>query len=175
MRYVATVLLVMMMPALASAEIVISNNGSVTSHTSSSASSGGNSVGSGGSVQTGSASASASSETTVDGGAGTVEIHVETEVNGVKQSETVKKELKDGEKVEVRVATSSSTGGTNAQKTNKVDSISIKQKTIERTNGDSSVSASTSASVRLFERLKLNSFFSGLGGIFRSVFSFFSF
>ena len=82
----------------------------IVSETTSESDTGGNTVGSGGITTSGDSSASV--HTTVqDGSSGssTVEIKIETKVDGEVYTETIKKEVKDGGKV--RVSTSSTSKG----------------------------------------------------------------
>ncbi len=104
MKYFALVLgITLALPALSSAEIVISNSGSIQSDTHSSASSGGNSVDHGHAIITGDASASSKSEVSSHGEGTDVHIETSTTVNGETKTQTIEKKLKAGEPVSVEV------------------------------------------------------------------------
>lgn len=149
------------------ASVEVSSGGSVNSSTKSSASTGGNSVGEEGSVQTGSASASASSKVETGEGGGTVEISVESETNGVSQKETYKKDLKAGESVDIRIATSSE------GRANKIDGYtksSINEEASTTASSDASVVTVTDENIsrsQSFAKISLKNFFSGISSVFR--------
>jgi hypothetical protein len=111
MKYQALIIaLLLVVPFITSAEVVISNSGSIKSVTTSTASTGGNSVGSGGAVVTGDASASSKSEVTSGGDGADVHIETSTTVNGETKTQTIEKTLKASEPVKVEVHSKSVSG-----------------------------------------------------------------
>lgn len=83
-------------------------NGTVIIENHSSVSTGGQTAASGQSVSTGDSSASSRVETRINAGesGGRVDVKVETESDGIKNTESYSKELNAGERVDIRVATS---------------------------------------------------------------------
>ena len=80
--------------AAAHVQVTASGSGSISNTTSAEADSGGQATPGGQGVTTGQASASAHATTVVGGGeSGTVEVQVETSVNGQIQKESIKKEI----------------------------------------------------------------------------------
>lgn len=125
-------------PALALADIDVSNSGSVYSSTNASANSGGQTAGGGESVITGGAKASSHSTTIIEGGedGGTVEIETTTEVNGEVKQEVIKKDIPPG--------------GVNIQTSVTADSTAGSASSSVTVNGEvatGSTPASTSASI----------------------------
>ena len=89
-------------PAIALAQIV--------STTEADTDTGGNTVGSGGAVETGSAGSSVETSSVVGNGGGTVDIKIETKINGKVQTESIKKDIPSGG-IRVDVSAKSSGGG----------------------------------------------------------------
>lgn len=148
------------------------SSGSIKSETKSSASTGGNSVGPGGKVQTG--SASASSHSTVQSGSnGTnVDIQVETEINGVKQSESVKKNLKPGESVSIHVATSTGSGKSSASTNVNVRGWDPKQKMVVEGEASSTAASELAAAIEADLMIKADEAGSVVETVVRNVSTF---
>jgi microcystin-dependent protein len=111
--------------------------------TTSSASTGGNSVGSGGAVVTGDASASSKSEVTSGGDGADVRIETSTTVNGETKTQTIEKTLKAGEPVSVEVNSKALSGQKpeasikiNSEKIGATGVATVTAETIARVGGE---------------------------------------
>ena len=155
--------------------ISVSTSGSIQSYTSSSASTGGNSVGSGGVIKTGNASASSQSEVHSGSGGTTVDIRVEAEANGEKKSESVHKVLEPGESVTVHVSASSTSGGKGGNKDVRAEVLGAVQASESASASTSGSAAETSLFSTLFEEVPFKHVFENVRSFVRTLLNTFRF